>query len=165
MKFVNSLFSLLFLLVCFSCQKQTIEIYVAENGNDTASGDKNSPVKSIQKARDLSVALKKKGPVNIIFEDGTYYLSGPVIFEAEHSGSKQNYITYQAANEGKAVISGGTLLDLNWELHQDGIYKTKTPEGLLNIDQLYVNGNNQRMARFPNAIAGKNVFDTWDRFL
>jgi hypothetical protein len=27
---------------------------------------------------------------------------------------------------------------------------------------LYVNGVRQRMARFPNAVAGKNVFDTWD---
>ena len=38
---------------------------------------------------------------------------------------------------------------------------TKVDENL-DIDQLYVNGVRQRMARFPNAVAGKNVFDTWD---
>lgn len=127
----------------FACQKQTIEIYVAKNGDDMVSGTKNSPVRSMQKARNLSIALKKKGPVDIIFEDGTYYLSGLVIFEEKQSGSKENHIRYQAANEGKAVISGETLLDLNWEL-----YKAKIPESLSNIDQRYVNSLNQRMARF-----------------
>jgi len=162
MKVLNTVFLALLLWLCFSCQKQTTEIYVSVNGDDTASGAKDSPIKSIQKARDLSVAIVEKGPVNVIFEDGTYYLSGSVVFEAVHSGSKENLITYKAANEGKAVISGGTLLDLSWELHKDGIYKAEIPESVTNIDQLYVNGLNQRMARFPNAIAGKNVFDTWD---
>tara|TARA_R110001583_G_scaffold55764_3_gene169104 strand:- start:62165 stop:62557 length:393 start_codon:yes stop_codon:yes gene_type:complete len=127
----------------FACQKQTIEIYVAKNGDDMVSGTKNSPVRSMQKARNLSIALKKKGSVDIIFEDGTYYLSGLVIFEEKQSGSKENHIRYRAANEGKAEISGGTLLDLNWEL-----YKAKIPESLSNIDQRYVNSLNQRMARF-----------------
>lgn len=162
MKLLNTLFSAFFLWTCISCQKQTTEIYVAVNGDDTASGTKDSPVNSVQKARDLSVDLVKEGPVDIIFKDGTYYLSGSVVFEATHSGSKENPITYTAANEGKAVISGGTLLDLSWEHHEDGIYKAIIPEGVTNIDQLYVNGHNQRMARFPNAVAGKNVFDTWD---
>jgi len=162
MRVLNTVFSAVLLWLCFSCQKQTTKIYVATNGDDTATGTKNSPLKSIQKARDLSLFSKKKGPVDIILEDGTYYLSESVMFEAKHSGSKENHIKYQAVNEGKAIISGGTLLDLNWELYKDGIYKAKTPEGLSNIDQLYVNGLNQRMARFPNAIAGKNVFDTWD---
>lgn len=162
MKIVFNISLVFLVLVCFSCQNQTLEIYVAENGDDTASGSKNAPVKSIQKARDLAFALKKTGHVDIIFQEGTYYLSDPVIFEAKHSGSKENHITYRAANEGNSIISGGTLLDLNWEFHKDGIYKAKTPDDISNIDQLYVNGINQRMARFPNAIAGKNVFDTWD---
>lgn len=162
MKVVHTVFSVVLLWICFSCQKQAVEIYIATNGDDTAFGTKDAPIKSIQRARDLSIALIKKSPVDIIFEDGTYYLSESVVFETEHSGSKENGITYKAATKGKAIISGGTLLDLSWERHKDGIYKAKIPEGLTSIDQLYVNGRNQRMARFPNARAGKNVFDTWD---
>ncbi len=161
-KVVHTVFSVVLLWICFSCQKQAVEIYIATNGDDTAFGTKDAPIKSIQRARDLSIALIKKSPVDIIFEDGTYYLSESVVFETEHSGSKENGITYKAATKGKAIISGGTLLDLSWERHKDGIYKAKIPEGLTSIDQLYVNGRNQRMARFPNARAGKNVFDTWD---
>ena len=162
MKIVYNILIMLLLLACFSCQQKTTEIYVAENGDDTASGSMELPLKTMQRARDLAMSLKEKAAVNIIFKDGTYYLSEPVIFDTEHSGSEESPITYRAANEGKAVISGGTFLDLNWELYRDGIYKAKTPEGLLNIDQLYVNGSNQRMARFPNVVEGKNVFDTWD---
>lgn len=162
MKVLNTVLFAVLLSLCFSCQKQTNEIYVSANGDDTASGTKGFPIKSIQKARDLSVDLVKEGSVDIIFEDGTYYLSGSVVFEAAHSGSKENRITYKAANEGKAIISGGTLLDLNWEPHKDGIYKTKISADVTGIDQLYVNGQNQRMARFPNAVPGKNVLDTWD---
>ncbi|GAB5472825.1 MAG: PDZ domain-containing protein [Maribacter sp.] len=162
MKVVHTVFSVVLLWICFSCQKQAVEIYIATNGDDTAFGTKDAPIKSIQRARDLSIALIKKSPVDIIFEDGTYYLSESVVFETEHSGSKENGITYKAATKGKAIISGGTLLDLSWERHKDGIYKAKIPEGLTSIDQLYVNGRNQRMARFPNARTGKNVFDTWD---
>ncbi len=162
MKITKILLFGLTLLAVLSCEQKAVEIYVAENGDDNAAGTVEAPLKTIGKARDLANTLKAKRSVHINFQDGTYYLSEPVILGSAHSGSKAHTITYQAVNSGKAIISGGTRLSLSWEPYQNGIYKAVIPDEVSTIDQLYVNGSNQRMARFPNAIDGKNVFDTWD---
>jgi hypothetical protein len=52
-------------------------------------------------------------------------------------------------------------LKLKWKPFKNGIFMA-TVSGNPVIDQLYINGTRQRMARFPNAVSGKNVFDTWD---
>nr|WP_299074367.1 peptide-binding protein [uncultured Allomuricauda sp.] len=160
MKFkINIAFGLL-ILAFLSCNQKKSEIYVSVNGDDTAVGTEEQPIRTIERARDMAASLK--GKVDIVLQDGTYYLSQPVIFEANNSGTEKYPVTYRAANEGKAIISGGSLLELQWEPFRDGIYKALVPADIKEIDQLYVNGINQRMARFPNAIEGKNVFDTWD---
>jgi hypothetical protein len=156
------IFFLFILSISVSVQQTSIRIYVAADGNDAADGSKNQPLKSIEKAREQASKYSGKNSVEVIFEDGTYYLSDEVVFSPQHSGSKDHPMVYRAANEGKAIISGGTLLQLNWEPYKNGIFKAQVPAGIDLIDQLYINGQNQRMARFPNAIVGKNVFDTWD---
>ena len=162
MRFTKKLFLIFLIGASLSCQNKIATIYVAENGDDNASGTRQHPLKSLQKARDLASSLEGQDQVDIIFEDGTYYLSDPVIFGPKDSGRKECPLTYRARNEGKAVISGGTLLSLKWNPYRDGIYMAKIPDEISFIDQLYVDGSNQRMARFPNAVEGKNVFDTWD---
>ena len=52
-------------------------------------------------------------------------------------------------SEGGAILSGGSALELTWEAHKDGIFKSQTPAGLT-IDQVFIDGTNQRMARYPN---------------
>ncbi|PIB30419.1 hypothetical protein BFP77_04605 [Maribacter sp. 4U21] len=148
--------------ICFSCEKEVLKIYIAENGDDTATGTKEHPLRTIQKARDLALSSNTDATVEVILENGTYYLSKPIVFGPEHSGSKLKPITYKAANLGKAIISGGTQLFPEWVPHKDGVYKAVIPADIELIDQLYVDGHNQRMARFPNAVENKNVFETWD---
>jgi hypothetical protein len=72
-----------------------------------------------------------------------------LVFTPADSGSEKFLIIYQADNEGKAVLSGGLKLDLKWESHGDGILKAATSAGL-SIDQLFIDGKRQRMARYPN---------------
>ncbi len=165
MKLIGTILFFVLLLVCVSClpfQNNEIQLYVSTGGNDNAIGTKEFPLRTIEKARDLASTYKGKNSVEVIFEDGTYYLTNEIIFKAEHSGTKEHPITYRAENSGKAIVSGGTLLDLDWSPYQNGIYKATVPHHINHIDQLYINGTNQRMARYPNAIKGKNVFDTWD---
>lgn len=45
---------------------------------------------------------------------------------------------------------------------EEWYFEADVPEDIKQIDQLYVNGKAQRMARYPNAVEGKNVFDTWN---
>ncbi|EOR92650.1 : hypothetical protein [Arcticibacter svalbardensis MN12-7] len=137
------------------------EFYVSPKGNDTAKGTKENPLKTLDRAKELANAFSGKAEVNIILNDGIYYLPNTFVLNSNNSGTAENPVIYKALNEGKAIISGGTLLNLRWKPYKNGIY-TAQITGEQDISQLYINGQNQRMARFPNAIEGKNVFDTWD---
>ncbi|WP_430973931.1 hypothetical protein [Sunxiuqinia rutila] len=153
--------SFLFLIGLMACQPKTLDIYVSPNGDDKQNGSAEQPIKTLQKAKDLAASYAGKQEVNIILEDGTYYLNETLVFNFKDSGTEEFPINIRAAHEGGAVISGGKELSLNWEPYQNGIYRASV-DCEVNIDQLYINGQRQRMARFPNAIEGKNVFDTWE---
>ena len=126
-----------------------IEIHVSPDGADTQSGTVQAPVKTPEAARILARKHAGKEPITIIFADGVYYLDQTLVFTDEDSGSKSAPVVYKAAHEGKAVLSGGIPLKLQWTPHKDGISKAATPAGL-ELDQLFVNGARQHMARYPN---------------
>lgn len=160
-KLNNLLLLTLTLGVLFSCQHKTIDIYVSTSGNDNQSGTAQLPLRTLQKAKDLAALHAGKSEVNIILEDGTYYLDETLIFNSDDSGTKSLPINIRAANSGDAIISGGQELNLNWQAYHDGIYQAQVDNNI-NIDQLYINGQRQRMARFPNAEEGRNLFDAWE---
>ena len=127
------------------------DLYVSQSGDDSNSGTQQAPLASLDGARKL-IAAGKMGqtePVTVHVDDGVYYLPRTLVFKPEDSGSEQFPIVYRAQNEGKAIISGGAKLDLEWSKYKDGIFKASTPADL-QIDQLFIDGANQRMARYPN---------------
>jgi hypothetical protein len=133
-------------------------IYVSTSGNDAYPGTKEMPVSTFTKAQQLVRKLPEGASVKILFARGVYYLPETISFtEADTKAS----VLYQAEDEGSVIISGGTMLKLEWKQSEKGIFVAHVEETPF-IDQLYINGKRQRMARFPNAVAGKNVFDTWD---
>ncbi|MGQ1784478.1 MULTISPECIES: right-handed parallel beta-helix repeat-containing protein [unclassified Saccharicrinis] len=154
MKNVTLLLIILQGFLLFSCSESNI--YVSKNGNDQNNGSESNPVATLQKAQELARQDAGKKTINIYIEDGIYYLPNTLVFGADDSGVEGREITYQSINEGKAIISGGLLLDLKWEEYKDGIYQAETPAGL-NIDQVFINGKNQRMARYPNYDASKKT--------
>jgi len=156
------LINLLLLALTFAyCQQKSIEIYVSTNGNDAASGDKANPLKTLGKAAELAVENGGGRAIEILVEDGIYYLPQTLKLNARNSGTETESVVFSAVNPGKAIISGGERLMLDWTPFMNGIYKARISEDK-NIDQLYINGKRQRMARFPNTVEGKNVFDAWD---
>ena len=57
------------------------------------------------------------------------------------------------------MISGGArLTDLTWTPYRDGIMQAAVPAGLT-TDQLFVNGQRLRMARYPNFNAQERIFN------
>ncbi len=132
------------------------DLYVSSNGDDASSGAKNEPIASLAAARDAARAYAGKEAVTIHVDDGVYYLPETLVFTAQDSGTKQFPVTYKAVNEGDAVLSGGSKLQLTWSAYKDGVFQAKTPAGL-NVDQLFINGKNQRMARYPNYDADKKA--------
>jgi membrane-associated protease RseP (regulator of RpoE activity) len=121
-----------------------MDVYVSPDGKDTNSGAKNAPLASLVAARDLVRPMAGKIPVTVHVADGVYYLPETLVFTPADSG-----VIYKAINEGGAVLSGGSKLKLKWTRAKGGVFKAKTPKGL-EIDQLFINGKNQRMARYPN---------------
>ena len=125
------------------------DIFVSPSGDDANAGTTEAPLGSLAAAKSAAASFAGKESVIVHVADGTYYLPETLTFTPEDSGSEGKPVIYRAENEGGAVLSGGSLLDLKWEEYKDGIFQAKTPEGLA-IDQLFIDGRKQRMARYPN---------------
>jgi hypothetical protein len=159
-KQVSLLIYILFGLTMITANAQ-IKIYVSNKGNEHATGDFNHPVASFERAQYIARKSDPTVSVQVIFKNGTYYLPNTIHFSQKDSKIGKASITYCAENEGGAIISGGAQLKVKWALYKNGIYVTDVLPGT-KIDQLYINGERQPMARYPNAQLGKNVFDSWD---
>ena len=131
--------------------KPACSYYVSPGGSDSNSGSIGEPFRSITRARD---EIRSKGaPFGeqpaVFLKEGVYYLETPLIFTPEDSGRLDAPVTYAACKGEKVVISGGAKLHFRWKAHGDGIMQAQTPAGL-EIDQLFINGQRQHMARYPN---------------
>ncbi len=132
------------------------DFYVSQSGKDANQGTQASPVASLAKVQSLARSLSGIESVTVHVADGVYYLPETLVFEQADSGSAEHPVVYVADNEGGAVLSGGTKLNLAWKPFRDGIFMAESPTGLT-IDQLFVDGQNQRMARYPNFDASKKT--------
>ena len=138
------------------CPLYALDLYVSAQGKVGNSGEKSAPLADLAAARDVARKVAGKEAVTVHVADGIYYLPETLAFSPEDSGSEKFPITYQAEHEGKAVISGGARLSLKWQVQTEGRYVAETPAGLA-IDQLFIDGVRQRMARYPNFDATKTT--------
>ena len=135
--------------------------YVAANGNDDNPGTLARPYATLPRAQQAARKEAGREAVTIFIREGTYYLLETLIFAAEDSGTKAAPVVYQAYEKEQAVISGGARLkDLKWENYKDGILQAKVPAGFA-TDQLFVNGERQPLARYPNFDPKERHFNGW----
>ncbi|QDT08268.1 hypothetical protein K239x_02050 [Planctomycetes bacterium K23_9] len=132
------------------------DIYVAPGGSDASGGTSDQPLASLAAAQKMARKAAGAEAVTVHVADGIYYLPETLVFAPQDSGTEINPVVYKAVNEGSAVLSGGSKLELNWQPYENGIFQAKTPAGL-DVDQLFINGKNQRMARYPNFDASKKT--------
>jgi len=139
------------------------DVFVAPGGNDKNPGTADKPLATLSCAMDQVKAsqARKANPINVVLRGGVYYLPETLVLNSEISGAKGAPVTLTAAPGETPVISGGRKLELAWKPGKDGVMEAQTPTGLV-IDQLWINGKRQYMARYPNRIPKKNVFDRWD---
>jgi hypothetical protein len=133
---------------------------VAPGGHDANPGTKDRPFATLTRARDAVRQIKKtsKEPITVYLRGGTYYLDGPLVFTAEDSGSRDGPVSFAAYKNEEPILSGGTVLKLKWRPYKDTTLKAKVPLDVKVIDQLFVNGKRQHMARFPNFDAEAKFF-------
>ena len=124
--------------------------YVAPGGSDANPGTLERPFATIKRAQEEVRKSAGREASSVFIRAGVYYLSETLVFTNADSGTKSAPVVYRAYENEQPVISGGILLKgLKWEPYKDGIMQAKAPTGLT-TDQLFVNGQRQIMARYPN---------------
>ena len=166
-----------FMTTCntLAAEEDTLKIYVSPDGNDKNPGTQISPLKTLEKARDiLRVKRKelKEQPVVVYIGEGYYNLNSPVIFTSEDSGSENAPVLYTSGNGKKPVFTGSTALK-KWKVLKDkaklnlldpavrnkiyvtdlkrsGITDYGDPTEPGSRPELYCNSSLQTLARWPD---------------
>jgi hypothetical protein len=150
-------------LACCATLTFSAEIYVSPSGTDAGDGSIGSPLATLAAARDKADKLKSAStPVTVYFRGGTYYFTAPVVFGPSNSGTAAAPIVYTAYQAEKPVLSGGILVPSTaaWAA-SSGQIKVTTIAANLKVDQLFLNGKRQIMARYPNFDPTK-ILDGYD---
>ncbi len=127
-----------------------VEIHVSpQGGDDNSPGTVVRPLATLTAAQTLARKSARHEPVTVVLHAGTFYLADTLRFTVADSGTARFPVSYTAAPGESPVISGGERLALQWTPWRDRIFQAKTPPGLV-MDQLFVNGGRQPMARYPN---------------
>jgi hypothetical protein len=135
-------------------QSQTI-FFVSPKGSDVNIGTYARPYATINRA--LVEARKTSGKVVINLIGGMYYLSKPVIFSSADSRKKNEPLIIKNLKNQKVTISGSVVLKLNWKEYKNGIWQTNVLQDVI-FDELFVNGQLQHMARYPNYDSTSHYF-------
>jgi len=126
------------------------DIYISPTGNDAASGAITAPLATLAAARDKADQLKAGNtPVTVYLRGGTYYMNAPAVFSSVNSGTATAPILYKAYQSEKPVLSGGIKVSSAWTISSGSIMVTTIATGL-KVDQLFLNGKRQILARYPN---------------
>ena len=146
--------------------KEPVNIYVSEKGSITGSGEINDPVNSIQSA--ILLCEKFSGEdINILFDAGEYQICDTAVF----NGFDKNNVTFKANGDKDVIFTGAVRLNsqkfsnvsdasilkriprearskvLQYNLSESGVKYSLSDS---KRPYLFVNGNMQTKARYPN---------------
>lgn len=123
-------------------------IHVSPHGNDEDLGTKIRPYATIARAQEE--ARKFQGvKITVHIHGGVYHLMRALHFRAEDSRTELDAVSYVAVEGEDVIVSGSVQLNLSWEEYKDGIMQANAPSHL-KLDQLYIDGCQYHMARYPN---------------
>lgn len=146
---------LLFLpfLIAYQLVAQTT-LYVAPNGHDKNTGTLQKPFKTLKRALAKANGVKEK-KVIIQLREGIYYLEETLRLNSTDALFAS--LTIVAYPNENVVISAGQNLRLEWTPFQKGIYQAVIPKSI-SFEQLFINGQLQHLARYPNYNSTARVF-------
>lgn len=128
------------LVICITNNAQTF-IYVSPSGNDSASGTESSPLRTIEKAKEMVKQVKKTSidDIAVYLRGGVYFIDKTIVFDLEDGGDRGQVITWAAYPGEIPVISAGLKLG-GWkksknikdlpEQARGKIYETYAPAGM-----------------------------------
>ncbi len=136
--------------------------YVVPEGNDQWTGTlpapnadrRDGPFATIPRAQQAVRALKADRPgqpITVMLSGGSYYLSEPLVFTPQDSGTDRAPVSWVAAPGQQPVISGGVRL-AGFQATAEGRWQVALPEvaaGNWTFCQLFVNGHRCYRPRLP----------------
>ncbi|MDB5049298.1 MAG: hypothetical protein JWO30_2369 [Fibrobacteres bacterium] len=127
------------------------DLFVATTGDDNAAGSAQAPYKTLAKAKAAvrQMIPSASGPINVWLRGGTYYQDSTLTFTTADGGSAATPITYSAYRGEKVILSGGLKVTSAWAAGSGNIMVTTIAPNL-KVDQLFLNGTRQVLARYPN---------------
>lgn len=131
-----------------------VSFFVSPDGSDSNNGTRSKPFKTLRYAIEAASELKEKD-VTIALRKGMHYLDQTITIEASRFLPASLQIT--AYGNEEATISAGKPLQLKWKRWKNGIYMADVPAGL-SFERMYVNGQLQPLARYPNYDSTARVF-------
>ena len=121
--------------------RNSAHYFVSKNGSDSGDGSESNPYKTIQKAASVMSAG------DTCFIDSGVYRETVI---PKNEGEKGAPITFTAKEGADVTVSGTDTANLTWSLYKDGIYKTSINLFRDSENQIFVNGEMAKVARYPN---------------
>ena len=141
-------------------------VYVhSRTGHDLFDGTLQRPVKTIQAALSLTRALRivhgNHHTLCIVIRGGTYYLGTNATTPSSNVGvialtSRDSNLVIENHQDERVILSGGTLLQLQWSIHAKTaagtIMKARIPPNVMldHFNELYIDGKRAIIAKYPN---------------
>ena len=149
------LFTFLFLITSILAEAADTVKWVAPWGNDTGSGESLSPYKTLNKA----LSELDSGTIMFRATDNISVFREEVIIDGKENITIKGYGAGNLGN--RYIIFDGTtdLSEYNWTDLGNNIYKTTIDT---TIWQLFIDGKEMVMARWPNAQFNDKSIYSWD---
>jgi hypothetical protein len=175
-----------------------VVFHVAPTGKDGADGSGEKPFRTLERARDAVRALKRSrggalpaGGAQVVVGGGSYPMERTLALTSEDSGTAEAPVVYQARSGRTPVFRGGTRIT-GWQPISDASVRDKLDPavrdrvleadlGALGVTdlgdattlrrrpELFVNGEPQTLARWPNGdfvktgeVLGQERFKVWN---
>jgi hypothetical protein len=129
--------------------------FVSPTGDDVNPGTRDQPFATPQRAQ---VAARRQ-PGEVFLRGGTYRLAAPLVFTPADSGTPEAGVVYQNYPGETPVLSGGVRLEhLAWQAESNGVFRADVSADL-ETDEIFVNGERQVLARYPDYNPAAAHFD------
>ncbi|UKM64330.1 right-handed parallel beta-helix repeat-containing protein [Flavobacteriaceae bacterium GSB9] len=178
MKINNNLkWSIYLFFFCVALGGNAQNIWVSNSGDDTNSGEENSPLASVnmalRKVRNLRRLNNPKvqGGVKIILKEGNYQLEEPIFIRPEDAGTAESPTTIMAQTGTNPIISGGVEIT-DWKkagaingLRAGEVWVADAPRkagAILDFRQLWVNGSKAVRAKSTSGDKMDRIL-SWDK--
>jgi hypothetical protein len=130
-------------------------LHVAPTGDDRGDGSADHPLATLAAAQ---LRWRATGDRDVQLSAGTYDLAAPLTLTVADNGTADHPLTIAARPGEQVTVTGEQRLGrLAWKPFKDGIYSAAVPAGFA-TDHLFVNGQRQTLARYPNRTPGQ-TFD------